>query len=110
MPHRSLVSVGLLSVLLAVAGGATSPVAGQGPSAAASASQAAEQPYTAPRTPDGQPDLQGFWSNQTYTRLERPDGVTTAFYTEEEVAVLRNILLPVFLDCQNAPDETDPET
>ena len=31
-------------------------------------------------------------------------------YTEEDVAVLRNILLPDFLDCQNAPDETDPET
>ncbi len=88
MPHRSLVSVGLLSVLLAVAGGATSPVAGQGPSAAASASQAAEQPYTAPRTPDGQPDLQGFWTNQTYTRLERPNGVTKALYTPEEVAAI----------------------
>ena len=45
-----------------------------------------EATYTAPRTPDGQPDLQGFWSNQTYTPLERPDGVTKEFYTAEEVA------------------------
>ncbi|MEE2793108.1 MAG: hypothetical protein VX453_15855 [Acidobacteriota bacterium] len=44
--------------------------------------------YLVPRTPDGQPDLQGFWSNQTFTPLERPDGVTSAFYTEEEVAAL----------------------
>jgi hypothetical protein len=41
-------------------------------------------PYRAPRTPDGQPDLQGFWSNATYTPLERPDNVTKAFYTPEE--------------------------
>ena len=42
--------------------------------------------YRAPRTPDGQPDLQGFWSNATYTPLERPDGVTKALYTPEEAA------------------------
>jgi len=40
--------------------------------------------YRAPRTPDGQPDLQGFWTNATYTPLERPDGVTKAVYTSEE--------------------------
>lgn len=44
--------------------------------------------YTVPRTPDGHPDLQGFWTNQTYIPLERPDGVTNARYTEEEVAEL----------------------
>ena len=44
--------------------------------------------YRAPRTPDGQPDLQGFWSNQTFTPLERPDGVISPFYTEEELAAL----------------------
>jgi hypothetical protein len=42
--------------------------------------------YRAPRTPDGQPDLQGFWSNATYTPLERPDNVTKEFYTPEEAA------------------------
>ena len=45
-----------------------------------------ETTYRAPRTSDGQPDLQGFWTNQTYTRLQRPDGVTKEFYTPEEVA------------------------
>jgi hypothetical protein len=52
---------------------------------AASVAVAAQSPsYRAPRTPDGQPDLQGFWSNATYTPLERPDNVTKAFYTPEE--------------------------
>ena len=40
----------------------------------------------APRTPDGQPDLQGFWTNTTYVPLERPKDVTKEFFTKEEVA------------------------
>ena len=38
------------------------------------------------RTPDGQPDLQGFWTNTTYVPLERPKNVTKEFYTREEAA------------------------
>ena len=88
MRHRSVASAGCLSVLLAVGVVATSSIAGQGPSATATGTQSAERSYTAPRTPDGQPDLQGFWSNQTYTPLERRDGVTAAFYTLEEAAAI----------------------
>src|SRR5688500_20172483 len=33
------------------------------------------QRYAAPRTPWGDPDLQGLWSNQTSTPLERPDAL-----------------------------------
>lgn len=39
------------------------------------------------RTPDGQPDLQGTWTNGTATPLERPPAFgTKAFFTEEEAA------------------------
>jgi hypothetical protein len=55
-------------------------------SVAAIAASAQAQTYKAPRTPDGQPDLQGFWSNATYTPLERPDKVTKEFYTPAEAA------------------------
>ena len=57
-------------------------------SAAAEGPTLGAQQWVMPRTPDGHPDLQGFWTNQTYIPLERPDGVTNARYTEEEVAEL----------------------
>src|ERR1700720_4642471 len=37
------------------------------------------------RTPDGQPDIQGYWTNNTITPLERTKGLgAKEFYTEEE--------------------------
>jgi hypothetical protein len=59
--------------------------------AAATAKPAAStgKGYKAPRTPDGQPDLGGFWSNATYTPLERPQNVTKEFYTPEEFAKVK---------------------
>jgi hypothetical protein len=62
------------------------------PAAATTASGSAKpgaKPYKAPRTPDGQPDLGGFWSNATYTPLQRDPKVTKEFFTPEEFAKLR---------------------
>ena len=45
--------------------------------------------WTLPRTPDGRPDLQGYWTTQTFTPLERPDHlIGKEFFTEEEAAEL----------------------
>jgi hypothetical protein len=62
------------------------PVAAQAPATApaARAAGAAASTYKAPRTPDGQPDLQGFWTNSTYVPLQRPQNVTKEFYTPAE--------------------------
>ena len=39
------------------------------------------------RTPDGQPDLQGTWTNATLTPLERPGNLANKeFLTEQEAA------------------------
>jgi hypothetical protein len=48
------------------------------------APKASTKPYVVPKTPDGQPDLQGYWTNNTYVPLERPNGVTKDYYTREE--------------------------
>jgi hypothetical protein len=45
---------------------------------------AGAQNYRAPRTPDGQPDLQGYWTNNTYTPLQRPEGITRDIFTRDE--------------------------
>jgi hypothetical protein len=43
--------------------------------------------WTAPVTKDGHPDLQGYWTNQTYTPLERPPELAgKELFTEEEAA------------------------
>src|SRR5579871_6626694 len=45
------------------------------------------QTYHPPRTPDGQPDLQGVWTNVTITPLERPaEFAGKAFLTPQEAA------------------------
>jgi len=37
------------------------------------------------RTPDGQPDIEGYWSNATITPFERPAALADkAFVTEQE--------------------------
>ncbi len=88
MRPLSAASVGAL-IVVAVGWVGPVPVAGRASAPAAQASEVGQaQAYVVPRTPDGQPDLQGFWTNQTYTPLERPDDVTKALYTPEEVAAI----------------------
>jgi hypothetical protein len=44
--------------------------------------------WSQPRTPDGQPDLQGYWTNATFTPLERPAELAgKEFLTEAEAAL-----------------------
>jgi hypothetical protein len=83
MAHRCAASTGILGIVAAATLLTPAFVVAQAPGAAPKAPPAAKK-WTAPRTPDGQPDLQGFWTNTTYTPLERPDNVTTEFFTREE--------------------------
>lgn len=49
------------------------------------AAAAAQQDWEMPRTPDGQPDLHGVWTNSSQTPLVRPEEFgTKGFLTQEE--------------------------
>ena len=85
-----------LAVPVVLALAAAIPAAGQSTAVAAKSAPAAKDAaaktapakgYVAPRTPDGQPDLQGIWDTASITPLERPRELgTKAYYTNSEIA------------------------
>ena len=80
--------VGLIVVAALVCATPVSLVAQAGPGASDDAGAAADT-WTPPRTPWGDPDLQGTFSNRTITPFERPDNVEgREYFTPEEVAAL----------------------
>lgn len=57
-----------------------------------------------PRTPDGKPSFEGFWTNATFTPLERPKELgTKEFYTPEEAAAVEK--QRTLQDDSQAPDD-----
>jgi hypothetical protein len=78
MKHRS--SVRTASLVFTMAALFAAPGAGQ-------SRPVAPKKWTAPRTPYGQPDLQGIWSNATITPFERPQELAgKEYFTEQEAA------------------------
>ena len=74
-------------VVTAVVWLAATTVSGQAPPSAAKAKLAASKAWTPPRTPDGQPDLQGIWSKKFITPRQRPtEFAGKEFFTEQEAA------------------------
>jgi hypothetical protein len=80
MTHRAMFSFLLLATL---ALGSTIPVSAQG----LSKTTPAAKKWSAGRTPNGQPDLEGVWDAASMTPLERPVELgNKEFYTPEEIA------------------------
>ena len=106
MNHRSLSAWVVLIAL-----GVMAPVAASGQSQSEDAADTAST-WTMPRLPDGQPDLQGYWTTQTFTPLERPEYLgEKEFFTAEEVAALNAQLTAEGVDpsARNAVEIEDPE-
>jgi hypothetical protein len=87
MSHRSLASIAVaLAVLVLLV--AQMPVSAQTAPAANNAANTTKA-YTPAKTPDGHADMQGYWTNNTVTPLERPKGLgAKEFYTEAELKEL----------------------
>jgi len=104
--RRPLLAVAAITIAV-VAGspqlaGDTAPDGGQ-------ARRAVTKPWTAPRTPDGKPDLQGNWSNATLTPLERM-GKDALILTDEQAAAIENRTKEVsdFRDLPSDPNRPPP--
>jgi len=80
---RLLVILAALSV--SVASGQTPKPATQARPAVRQAAPATK-PFTAPKTPWGDPDLQGVWNDATSTPLQRPNGKDKDILSDEEAA------------------------
>jgi len=85
MHFRNLTFVAAIAVVLSLIQGQTIAQ-----SVTAKPAKTATETWTAPRTVDGQPDLEGVWANNNATPLERPKELAgRAFLTEQEVAALK---------------------
>ncbi len=90
MQQRHLSAVAIFVVLVAAISLAGVTVAGQ------SAALAAKS-WTAPRGPDGHPDLTGTWEHNAATPLERPDELAgRATLTNDEVAAMKATAAKLF--------------
>jgi hypothetical protein len=78
MKHLAVAVAGVSVALVAVAAQAPAPKPTPGTA----------KVWSVPRTPEGKPDLQGNWTNETLTPLERPSGVTSLVMSEAEASLL----------------------
>ena len=105
MRHQLAVAMGARVVAIAVVSLAQIPITGQTPLSSPKAPAAADKRIP-PHTPDGQPDLQGIWTNGTITPLERPrdlDG--KQFLTPEEATALEKQVVQSRIDRPPLPGD-----
>ena len=74
--------------------------------AEAQTTPASAKKWTVLRTPDGQPDLQGIWTNATITPFERPAALAgKAFFSEQEAAAFEALAAKGRVDGPGKPGD-----
>ena len=85
MTSRLLGSAAIAATVAWLVSGPTTSLDAQGGAPVVRTHPQAAAPFSPPRTPDGHPDMQGYWTNGTYTPLERLAELgTKEFFTREE--------------------------
>ncbi len=95
----------LIAILCAtVAPGVVSTVAAQ--------NRGSDAEWEIPRTPDGRPDLQGTWTNQSLTPIQRGRNQESLVYTPEQVAQIEQGYVDRFIrgSQPSDPDRPAPPT
>lgn len=72
--RKSMIGAGLVSLALAIAPAALAQAGG----------------YTPPKTSWGAPDLQGYWTNSSITKMTRPGGINTLVITPDQAKKLED--------------------
>ena len=109
MKFRALASIGVLALVSAVVSLTPVTVAeASSEGAQAPTPTAAGKTCGLSRTPDGQPDLQGMWTNATITPFERPSNLAgKPFLTEKETAELEKQAAKQRTDADGVPRTGD---
>jgi hypothetical protein len=105
MRQSYLRSIGVLAAVTAIVALIPELAAGQVQTRAAKPAAAASK-WTAPRTPWGDPDLQGNWTNATTTPLERPSDVAGKLTLTAEERAARDAALDGAQDRPLRPGDT----
>jgi hypothetical protein len=91
MNNKCLASLGVTALAIGMTAALVAPqtMVGQAQTAqpratTAAPAAAAARPWTQ-KTPEGVPDLQGYWTNNSYTPLQRDANMTKEFFTKEEL-------------------------
>jgi hypothetical protein len=100
----AFVSVALSAVAMSAQSTAPAPKPAGAPVAQAAAKG---KPWVMPRTPDGKPDLQGNWTNETQTPLERM-GATGGTLTDAQATAIEERALLVEEHRDKASDPNRP--
>jgi hypothetical protein len=81
-----ILAVIMVAIFLAPAWVAAQAKSDAKPAAPAKSASANGKTWSLPRTPDGQPDLQGYWTSLSFTPMERPAKYgNREFLTDQEV-------------------------